>query len=267
MRRRFPTWLILIAGGLILSLTAWLSVTPSQVSAQCGIRASSCKTCHETQAKYPVKTKGDWHLQHSFGDFCVYCHAGNMKASDKAQAHAGLIQPLDNVTATCATCHTDDCNTRAQEYATALGVTVGKGDGPTSPAGPTPLLPFIARPVGTSDQSALLGGQQPSPFAQLSTGPTEDLAESRQVNWGDVSLALIALALALGGGGLVFWNERKLGAVTAGGWDRIVEARLELKGLMPLLTQADAQTVKVITRTLAERNKSDVKVLSASDSR
>jgi hypothetical protein len=255
MPKRFPARLILMAAGLILPLTAWLSMPPSQVSAQCGVRASSCKTCHEAQAKYPVKTKGEWHLQHSFGDFCVYCHAGNMKASDKAKAHVGLIQPLANVRATCATCHTDDCDTRAQEYATTLGVTVGQGDGSASPAGPAPLLPFVARPAGTGDQSLLLSGQQPSPFAQLSTGPTEDLAESRQVNWGNVSLALIALALALGGGGLVFRNERKLGVATATGWNRVVEARPELQALMPLLSQADAQTVKVITRTLAERNK------------
>jgi hypothetical protein len=117
------------------------------------------------------------------------------------------------------------------------------------------LLPFVARPVGTGDQPATLGGQQPSPFAQLSTGPAEDLAESRQINWGNVSLAVIALALALGGGGLVFRNERKLAAATAAGWDRVVEARPDLQELMPLLSQADAQTVKVITRTLAERNK------------
>ena len=254
MIRRFPTWLILIAVGLVLTLTAWLSTPPSQVSAQCGIRASSCKTCHETQAKYPVKTKGEWHLQHSFGDFCVYCHAGNMKASDKVKAHAGLIQPLANVTATCGTCHTDDCNTRAQEYAAALGITFGQGDGSASPTGPAPLLPFVARPVGTGEQPLLLGGQNPSPFAQLSAGPTEDLAESRQINWGNISLALIALALALGGGGLVFWNERRLGPAKATGWNRVVEARPELKELMSLLAQADAQTVKVITRTLAERN-------------
>jgi hypothetical protein len=255
MPKRFPAWLILMALGLVLPLTAWLSMPPSQAAAQCGVRASSCKTCHETQAKYPVKTNGEWHLQHSFGDFCVYCHAGNMKTLDKAKAHAGLIQPLDNVTATCAVCHTDDCNTRAQEYATILGVTVGQGNDSASPAGPAPLLPFVARPVGTGDQPALLGGQQPSPFAQLSTGPTEDLAESRQVNWGNVSLALIALVLALGGGGLVFRNERKLAVATATGWDRVVEARPELGELMPLLSRADAQTVKVITRTLAERNK------------
>lgn len=255
MQRGFPVWPILAAAGLVLSLTAWLSMPPSQAAAQCGVRASSCKTCHETQAKYPVRTRGEWHLQHSFGDFCVYCHAGNMKTIDKAKAHAGLIQPLDNVTATCATCHTDDCDTRAQEYATVLGVTVGQGNGPTFPAGQAPLLPFVARPAGTGDQPATLGGQQPSPFAPLSTGPAEDWAESRPVNWGNVSLAVIALALALGGGGLVFWNERKLGSVKAAGWNRVVETRPELKDLMPLLAQADAQTVKVITHTLAERNR------------
>jgi len=66
---------------------------------------------------------------------------------------------------------------------------------------------------------------------------------------------LVALVLALGGGGWYSGTNASLQRPPAAGWDRVVEARPELQELMPLLSRADAQTVKVITRTLAERNK------------
>jgi len=62
-------------------------------------------------------------------------------------------------------------------------------------------------------------------------------SDSPGVNWGNVALAAIALALLLGGGGFVLWNERRL--VT--GWDKTINARPELKELLPLLAQADPQ--------------------------
>lgn len=44
--------------------------------AACGASTSSCKTCHEVKGEDPVSKKGDWHVQHSFGDFCQACHLG-----------------------------------------------------------------------------------------------------------------------------------------------------------------------------------------------
>lgn len=252
MSQRFFRLLILIIVALALPLFVWLTMPQPQASAQCGTKASSCKTCHEIQGKLRVNTKDDWHIQHSFGDFCVFCHAGDAKAKDKVKAHKGMVKPLDDVSSSCAMCHETDCNTRAEKYAKVLGVTVGMGSGgPTAPRGPAPLLPFVPRVAGAGEQ-LLLPGQDQSPVAE-SFPPSSGDEEARNVNWGNVALAAVALALLLGGGGFALWNERRLSRRSA--WDKLIGNRPELGELMPLLVRADAQTVQVITRTLAERNK------------
>ena len=234
MRHRLFKLLTLIILGLALPVATWLAIPQPQASAQCGTTASSCKTCHETQGKYPVKTKGEWHTRHAFGDFCTYCHGGNSRAADQPGAHTGLVKPLADVNVTCSVCHIDDCNTRAQKYASALGVSVGQDGG-----GQSPLLPGVfPRPAGppvAKEPAALTG--------------------ARAVNWGNVVLAALALALTFGGGGFVVWNERKIRLAQATGWEGLLRSRPELGELMPLLAQADSQTVKVIARTLTERSK------------
>ena len=252
MSQRTFKLLILLTTALALPLFVWLVMPQPQAAAQCGTRASSCKTCHEVQGKLRVNTKGDWHIQHSFGDFCVFCHAGNSQAKDKAQAHQGMVEPLENVNTSCAVCHDADCNTRAEKYARVLGVTVGMGSGgPASPGGPMPLLPFVPRVAGTGDQTSLPGQDQSSlaPSSPASSGDEE----ARMVNWGNVVLALMALALLCGGGGFALWNERLLSRRPA--WEGLIRSRPEVGELMPLLAQADAQTVQAIARTLAERSK------------
>jgi hypothetical protein len=251
MSQRFFRLLILISLALALPMFVWLAMPQPQASAQCGTQASSCKTCHEIQGKLRVNTRGDWHIQHSFGDFCVFCHAGDTKTKDKAKAHKGMVKPLADVNSSCAMCHEADCSTRAEKYAKTLGVTVGMGGGPTAPRGPTPLLPFVPRMAGVGEPSSLPGQDQP-PIAE-SSPPSSSDEEPRNVNWGNVALAAIALALLFGGGGYVLWNERQLSTRSA--WDKLIGNRPELGELMPLLAQADAQTVQVIARTLTERSK------------
>jgi hypothetical protein len=255
MSPRFFKLMLLITLGLALPLTVWLTLPQPQAFAQCGKTASSCKTCHETQGKLKVNTKGEWHTQHAFGDFCVYCHAGNAQAKDKAKAHTGLVNPLADVTYTCAACHTEDCSSRAQEYASVLGVTAGQGSGGTSPRGPAPLIPLMPRLAGTGDTPAL-PGQTTSPFAGSGLSSGQGSAETPSVNWGNVALALIALALLLGGGGYALWNERRiLTTVHPSEWDDLIKARPELGEVMPLLARADAQTVHVIAQTLERKSK------------
>jgi hypothetical protein len=96
-----------------------------------------------------------------------------------------------------------------------------------------------------------LPGQDQSPIAE-SSPPSSSDEEPRNVNWGNVALAAIALALLFGGGGYVLWNERQHSQRLA--WDKLIGNRPELGELMPLLVKADAQTVQVIARTLAERS-------------
>jgi hypothetical protein len=100
-----------------------------------------------------------------------------------------------------------------------------------------------------------LNAQAQSPFAQSSAASAGDEG-ARNVNWGNVGLADIALVLLYGGGGFVVWNERKrLSIAQPSGWDKLINTRPELGELLPLLAKADAQTVQVITRTLSERGK------------
>jgi hypothetical protein len=128
--------------------------------AQCGSQASSCKNCHEVKGEDPVNTKGDWHVSHAFGDFCEFCHGGNVQAPDKAAAHEGLIDPFSDVKANCSSCHADDYQTRAEKYATALGVTIGAGN---------------TKPPASMESGSATGPSQP-PAQQPTAQPVQETA-------------------------------------------------------------------------------------------
>ena len=134
MHLRKYTYLILIGVGAWMLASVFLLWPTTQASAQCGSQASSCKNCHEVQGQDPVNSDGtSWHQSHAFGDFCYLCHAGNNQSMVKEEAHAGMVAPLSDVQAACASCHPADLMERSQVYATALGVTVGEGGGSASP--------------------------------------------------------------------------------------------------------------------------------------
>ncbi|MCF7804761.1 MAG: hypothetical protein K9N46_04865 [Candidatus Marinimicrobia bacterium] len=102
----------------------------SSVYAQCGASLSSCKTCHEVKRAMPVMTKGDWHKDHSFGDFCEFCHGGNTASKVQAEAHEGInMIPVKTPGNTCSSCHPDDYNDRAQTYAEILNVEIDESGG------------------------------------------------------------------------------------------------------------------------------------------
>ena len=123
--------LIVIASGIALAFTqpahaAQCGSQASSVLAQCGSQISSCKNCHEVQEKKPVNTDGTpWHTSHAFGDFCYICHGGNQQATDETLAHSGMVDPLSDIKASCQSCHPSDYQTKAQVYATKLGVQIG----------------------------------------------------------------------------------------------------------------------------------------------
>ena len=107
--KRNDLWFFFAAlGGAVLLVVGLMSWTPKPAQAQCGSQASSCKNCHETQGQMPVNTSGEWHQAHAFGDFCEFCHAGNVQATAKEEAHVGLAAPLDDVKAGCQSCHPSD---------------------------------------------------------------------------------------------------------------------------------------------------------------
>ncbi len=165
---------------------------PQTAEAQCGSSASSCKTCHETQGADPVNTVGDWHTQHAFGDFCEFCHAGNVQATDKDGAHQGLASPLEDVAASCQSCHPDDMMARAEKYASTLGIELGAdssaGGGEDTPAGTDGAS---AAPV--TGVAAPLGGEE----IDMNLLYAEKTAPEPVIkNWGNFILTLMSILVA-----------------------------------------------------------------------
>lgn len=106
---------------------------PEPVNAACGVATSSCLTCHEELGKNPVNTKGDWHIQHQFGDFCQACHQGNPNEEDMTKAHEGIIKnPLTAPDQNCQSCHSADFSAKAAKYGSAGTQTSNPGSNSAS---------------------------------------------------------------------------------------------------------------------------------------
>ena len=81
--------MVWIAIGLIMIFAAALT-GQQPVLAQSA--ETSCINCHETQAKNPVRTVGQWHIQHNTLA-CEICHAGSPAAETQEAALAVLLAP------------------------------------------------------------------------------------------------------------------------------------------------------------------------------
>lgn len=159
---------IVVTGLLAVVISAIGAPQPAR--AACGASSSSCKTCHEINREQPVNQKGDWHTAHAMGDYCSFCHGGNVQATDKAGAHEGLADPFADAKLSCSSCHQDDYQKKAEGYAAALGVTIGSGaSGGDSGTG------------GSSGGEPAAGGNAPTGGAAVSpasaSGPVLDFNE------------------------------------------------------------------------------------------
>lgn len=206
---------------LIAALLLFSSREPAQ--AQCGSSVSSCKSCHEVQGQAPVSSLGEWHQAHAFGDFCEFCHAGNVQAREKEAAHQGLVAPLDDVKASCQSCHPTDYEMRAQKYAAALGVSLGTGGGdaaggdaekPAPPAGGAPAAqaapaaeaaPLTAPAQPAASTVAVPSGGEVIDFNRLLV---ESAAEEPTISTGDLILLILIVFLTFVFLGLVWRFER-----------------------------------------------------------
>ena len=194
--------------GAILVAGFFLLLPGRQAAAQCGSQASSCKNCHETKGEDPVNNDGTtWHTQHAQIDACVSCHAGNPQSTDKDQSHAGMVPWYSDIKAGCASCHPDDYTQLAQQYAAVLGVTIGSA--PTTPVVTTPQPTSVAAPTAMASPSgAGMVTSQPGMIDYVQQYQ-QDVLGVRPVNWGNVIVALLILAVLFGGGAFVYWNERR----------------------------------------------------------
>ncbi len=156
----------IFSGFLFLLLAALMLLTPEPVEAQCGASSSSCKNCHEVNAKHPVNGSGEWHVKHAFGDFCAFCHGGNVQAVQQDLAHKDMVYPLANPKASCQSCHPADTVAKAEVYAKALGVDLNAaaGGGSSGAMGGT----------GTSDPANIESKPIPPPGEHNASGALID---------------------------------------------------------------------------------------------
>src|SRR3990172_12048592 len=189
---------LLLAGGVALS-------TPSPAAAQCGSQSSSCENCHEVQAQMPVNGNGDWHVSHAFGDFCEFCHAGNVQATDAETAHQGMVEPLADPASSCGACHPREVADLAIVYGTALGIQVGSvADGPPAAAptaAPTPTEPTLAAAVAATPSSA--------DMVDYNAQYAETVEGKQPGQTGYVILGALVALIVIGGGCYMVWNERR----------------------------------------------------------
>lgn len=263
-RKKF--FMIMIAAGflVVLGTGLWLA-TAQPVAAQCGSQASSCKNCHEVQGQKSVNSDGTgWHQSHAFGDFCYLCHAGNQQATDKDAAHAGMVPPLQDVKAACQSCHVKDYTDRAKIYADKLGITVGSAAAPAAGSGtaePTKSAPAAVESTPAAAQPAAGGGVVVGnqPVVDYKGQYNQSVLGKTTINWGNIIVAIMIVALVIGGGTLIYLNERKLRGLTSPSAApaegeaapvRIEDLPAELVALLPKLKALNPVGLKALARLL-----------------
>ena len=219
MQRKKMFVMLVVAGALIVIVSGIALALTQPVHAQCGSQASSCKNCHEVQAKDPVNNDGTpWHTSHAFGDFCYICHGGNQQATDETAAHTGMVNPLSDIKASCAQCHPNDLQARAQVYADKLGIQLGSsgttaGSGNGTPAAPATqsAAPAVGNTSATPQSAAAVPQATLAPndpnLVNYVQRYNENVLGKYPTNWGNVILWVLIGAMVIGGGGLVISRE------------------------------------------------------------
>lgn len=237
--------------------------------AQCGSQASSCKSCHEVAGEDPINDKGDWHTQHAFGDFCEFCHGGNVQSPDKAEAHTGMVEPLGDLKLNCASCHAKDYQAKAEVYAKTLGVTLGAAAAePTkapaaAPATEATPAPADAQPApAEAPQQPAAPAVNPETFtatpvsaevidyvAQYKSAPLQ--ASTGGTNLFIAGLVILGLTI-VGGSGVVVWSQKRTPSKAKPATDERSQAMAKL---MPMLDQLDAASLRDVAEFVSQREK------------
>ncbi len=217
----------------------------------------------------PVNDKGDWHVSHAFGDFCEFCHSGNVQATDKAEAHTGMVEPLGDLKLNCASCHAKDYQAKAEVYAKTLGVTLGtKAEATKAPAAPatsdaTPApaadaQPAPAAPVQQPDAPAVnpdtfkatpVSAEVIDYVAQYKSAPLQ--ASTGGTNLFIAGLVVVGLTI-VGGSGVVVWSQKRTPAKAKPATDERSQAMAKL---MPMLDQLDTTGLHDVAEFVSQRGK------------
>jgi hypothetical protein len=195
----------LVALGLTIVIIA-ISLQVTSADAQCGAQASSCRNCHEVNQEYSVSDSGEWHVSHAFGDFCQFCHGGNVQATDKNAAHTGMIYPLENPVSSCASCHPRDYRDLAVTYGDILGVEVGTATAIGGGASANDL----ERMQATIAAPPPLGGEDIKLVDYNRRYERDVLGEKDPPELGNPILAVLVVVFGSAGGALV-WRFEHVG--------------------------------------------------------
>lgn len=257
----------LFTGLALVIVIGFYLTTATPVNAQCGSQASSCKNCHETQAEMPVNSDGTgWHQSHAFGDFCYICHAGNNQATDKAAAHIGMVAPLSDIKASCQQCHAADLDTRAQVYASTLGVTTSSdSSGPVSggDADTTPVAAAPAPNAASTESCDQLVVDDPNTI-NYAQNYDEIVLGKKPINLGNMILIGMIGLMLVGGGGYVITRE-KLVNVSFGDTRKVEgEFPADVVEMLPQIAGLKSQARKSLKNVLDNPKKAD-KVLDLMD--
>ena len=248
---------LLLFGFLFLFSVLFLFDNPQPVSAQCGSQASSCKNCHEVQGNDPVNQDGtSWHEPHAFGDFCEFCHAGNVQSPVQEEAHVGMIAPLANVEAACSTCH-ENYLELAAGYASTLGVELG--DATTTPTEPDPVL-VEAQPnesPSAVNDCAMVSAiyYDEADLIDYSKQYENTVLGFRDINKGNLILGFLSLAMISGGGLFVAVNEKWLTISTKHIPDTVDGFGADTVELLPALEKVDSNGRKALKKLLKKPEK------------
>ena len=232
MQRKNRSIGVIIAGVLLVVATSvWLgSATPA--NAQCGSQASSCKNCHEVQGEDPVNSDGTgWHQSHAFGDFCYICHAGNSQATDKAEAHTGMVPPLSDIKASCQQCHVADLEDRAQVYAATLGVEIGSGAVDSGQSGSDEGAAAVSTGIGLMAPTEL-DVEDPNQVDYVQRYNALILGE-KPINFGNLIVGGMIGLVLLGGGAFVIYNEGWMNV----DYQKVDEYPAEMVALLPKVSR------------------------------
>ncbi|MCL4559427.1 MAG: hypothetical protein M1281_02285 [Chloroflexi bacterium] len=259
MARRIQILLILSLGFAVALSLAWFG-SASTASAQCGTTPSTCKTCHETQKQAPVSTLGVWHSDHASFDYCALCHGGDKIAVDASAAHNGVTVKLNDMQAACTTCHTGDAQMRLQGYAAALGVSLENG-----PPSAAPTRSGVGAFLGVNSS----GVSEPTPTPVALAAP----ADPGPNVLGNTILVLIIAAVLIGGGGYIYWNERRNRRMGEQADNASVEALpVDLKGypkevaeLAPGLARLSPEGLKALRELLEDPAQAEELFLSLAE--
>jgi hypothetical protein len=234
---------------------------PAGVQAQCGTQASSCKNCHEVQGQDPVNTEGDWHVQHAFGDFCEFCHAGNVTVMEPDAAHTAMIYPLSDPKGSCSSCHTDNYQDLAGQYASVLGVELDTVVAPTE--GAVPTSEAISEPAAATEEAAVSAPEEPTggqivDFNNRYADFTSTNAPAKPINTGNVILSFMLVGLVGTFGALAWkfegfdkrWAQLRGTKRTSTQPALIMTGSPAVDALLPALSRANPATLASLNRIL-----------------